>query len=47
MGVYIGVYMGNYIEIYKAIYKAICRDDYTAINYIGGYTTDYRTFLVY
>jgi hypothetical protein len=29
------------------VYRAVRRDNYTAINCIGGYTADCRTFLVY
>ena len=44
---YIGVYTGNCVDIYRVVYRAINKDIYTVINYIGGYTANYKTFLVY
>jgi hypothetical protein len=45
--IYRAVHRAIYRVIYRAICRAICRDNYTVINYIGGYTADCRTFLVY
>jgi hypothetical protein len=42
-----GVCTGNHIEIYRAAHRAVHRDNCTAIDHIGGYTADYRTFLIY
>ncbi len=42
-----GVYTGDRVVVYRAVYRAVYRDDYIAINRIGVYTANYRTFLVY
>ena len=42
-----GVCTGDRVEICRAAHKAVRRDDCIAIDYIGGYTADCRTFLVY
>ena len=43
----IGVRTGDRVEIYKAVRRAVHRDNCTAIDHIGGYMADCRTFLVY
>jgi hypothetical protein len=59
MGSYMDVHTGDCVDVCRAVRKAVYgavrgavrravrRDDCTAINYIGGYTADCRTFLVY
>jgi hypothetical protein len=47
MGVRTGVRTGNRVDVYRAVRRAVYRDDCMAINHIGGYTADCRTFLVY
>ena len=46
-----GVRTGDRVDIYRAVRgavrRAIHRDDCTAIDHIGGYTVNCRTFLVY
>ena len=39
--------MGDRVDVYRAARRAVYRDNYTAINRMGSYTADYRTFLVY
>ena len=43
----IGVCTGDRADVYRAVRRAVRRDDCTAINRMGGYTADCRTFLVY
>jgi hypothetical protein len=47
MGVRTDVRTGNRVDVYRAVRRAVRRDDCTAINRMGGYTADCRTFLVY
>ncbi len=55
MGNCIDVYTGDRVDICRAVRKAVRRairravrrDNCTAIDRIGGYTADCRTFLVY
>jgi hypothetical protein len=51
IGSYIDVRIGDRIDVCRAVrgavHRAVRRDDYTAIDRIGGNTADCRTFLVY
>jgi hypothetical protein len=55
MGSCMDVRTGDRVDVCRAIRKAVRgavrravrRDDYTAIDRMGGYTADCRTFLVY
>jgi hypothetical protein len=42
-----GVRTGNRVDVFRAVRRAVRRDDCTAIDRMGGYTADCRTFLVY
>ena len=37
---------GNYVDVCRAVRRAVRRDDRAAIDRIGGYAADYRTFLI-
>ena len=47
MGSCMDVRTGDRVDVCRAVRKAIRRDDCTAIDRMGGYTADCRTFLVY
>jgi cob(I)alamin adenosyltransferase len=38
---------GDRVDVCRAVCRAARRDDCTAIDRMGGYKDDYRTFLVY
>ena len=42
-----GVRTGDCVDVCRAARRAVRRDDCTAIDRMGGYTADCRTFLVY
>ena len=42
-----GVRMGDRVDVCRAVHRAVRKDDWTAIDRMGGYTADCRTFLVY
>ena len=46
-GVRMGIRMGDRVDVCRAVCRAVHRDDCMAIDRIGGYTADCRTFLVY
>ena len=47
MGNCMDVRTGNRVDVCRAVRRAVCRNDCTAIDRMGGYMADYRTFLVY
>jgi hypothetical protein len=46
-GVRMGICMGDRVDVCRAVCRAVYRDDCTAIDCMGGYTADCKTFLVY
>jgi len=42
-----GVRTGDRVDVCRAVRRAVRRDDCTAIDRMGGYPADCRTFLVY